>query len=500
MLKKNKRDAFMENSSLTSLVAQPVDDFIKQLSTLEQADEKIEKMLEYMQLQLSHGEIHPLSRFWTMRTFCLEHFKGTIAVSKRLILWKNYCQVVDEIVKLKQLMDEKSAFEKEQIEDALTSIEADLKKVDILVKNEPEITIPKCGCLQKNKAEYISSQKKLNVYSAYAKRLNSLKKEILSLDISFKKKQEILDQVHQLGDQVFPPKREILNVISEIYTQDIQFFVKVNFSSLENVGSLFHLKEQIKLLQTFAKIISLNVQSFSQTRQVLSECWDKIKVYEKEQKKQKDAQRKVCDENHQGLLEKITALKDQKEQLKKESFNGQLAKLSSEIKQQDLLRFQKNQLEEQLIELDDDKKFSSAEEEYIDGIKSEISHIKEHLSQWDYITIDSQIKSLLSHYDSSKIHESSQADIDQSLFELKETQAQKLFEEINERIDLEELSLEIEGFRKTLKQALDKYKTVLKSSNQSIEKAIVYNELLVRLKAVLVDLDQHINNHQGSAS
>lgn len=490
----------MTEKTLAELVAIDVDEYSKELMSLEHPDDRIDKMLVYMQSQLSHGELHPLSRFWKMRKFCLDHFKENIPASKRLRLWEKYRLVIDEIMKLKQMIDEKSTFEKEQIEEALSSISLDIGKIDELVAQEAEINIPKCPCLQKNALFYQSAQKELNVFSSYAKRLNALKKEILALDISFKKKQEILDQIHALADQVFPKKRELLKGVSHKYIDDIQFFIKQHFSSEEIKAPIFQLKEQIKNLQLFAKVISLNVEAFSQTRQMLSECWGKLKSYETKHKKMKEEKKALSEENFKKLSEKISKLKEQKKSLEKERFTKEVKLLGQSIQREDILKFQKKQLQDQLDMIDDlgvSNPNASEEELNLLNIKKELQTIQENLRHWDYQTLDSQIKSFYQLLEETKILDSQQTKMERELFNLKESLAAKLIEEIKDRIDIEESSNQIDSFKSSLKKDAENYRKILNSSNQSIEKAIVYNELLMQSKALSNSLDNELKNHSS---
>ncbi len=492
----------MTDKNLTELIECSVDDYVKELSKLEPVEDRISKMLGYMKLQLSHGEIHPLSRFWKMRKFCLDHFKCTISVSQRLKLWKDYCTVIEEIVKLKQIIDEKSAFEREQIEEALLSIASDLEQMDELVEKEPEVSVPKCQCVQKHANFYKTTQKELGVYSSYAKRLNALKKEILALDISFKKKQEILDQIHSLADRVFPKKRDLLNLMSKTYTTDIQNFVRANFSSGDFKTPIFQLKEQIKQLQNFAKVISLNVEAFSKTREQLSDCWDNIKLFEKRQKKDKEERKELSNKKFSSLQEKIVKLKEGKEALATAQFNTEIKILNSSIHKEDLLKFQRKQLLDEIILIDE----NGVRDESLNSQNSpahetggQLRKILEQVKGWDYQTIDSKLKSILNEYDSSNVSDAQHIKIERNIYALYEALSEKLMEEIKDRIDFEEISTQIENFKKAMKKNIDGYRKVLNTSNQSIEKAIVFNELLVQSRALLGSIEEHLAKHQAQA-
>lgn len=488
----------MHEKNLSELVSYNVDDYIKELSKYEHAEDRIEKMLEYTKLQLSHGEIHPLSRFWKMRKYCLDHFKTTIPIAKRLKLWKNYCQLIDEIIKLKQLIDEKSSFEKEQIEGALKSIADDIDQLDVLIANEASINVPKCQAIAQHSEFYTTTQKELSIYSSYAKRLNALKKEILSLDISFKRKQEILDQIHALSDRVFPEKRRLLNLMSSTYASHIDRFVKHFFNQDHFKIPIYQLKEQIKQLQNFAKLISLNVDAFSKTREQLSQCWDQLKAFEKIQKKEKEEKKEHNVQKFDDLKEKIDDLKQDKQKLAPKQLSQEAQSLNASINKEDLLKFQKKQLLNELhaiVPQDPLNSPSEASPEF-ETIKNELHEIEKHINQWDYPTIDSKLKTTLNYYKTANLPDASILRIERAIFAVKEALFEKLKVQIEEKADIEEVSFQLEAFKIFLKEGIESYRKSLSGSNQSIEKAMVFNDLLVQSRSLLNLLEKKIATHQ----
>lgn len=486
----------MNKRTLSDLVTITVEDYVKELSLLKHSDEKIDKMIEYIKIQLTHGEIQPLSRFWGMRKFCLDQFKEPIPINKKLKLWEDYCLAFEDILKLKQNLDQKMSQEKELIETSVTMIEQELAQIGSLIEKEESVELPKCLQTAENEQFYNQHQKQLNVYTTYAKRLNALKNEFLDLNLSFKQKEDALAKIHSLADQVFPKKRDLLNQISKKYIEDIRSFIKTHFnSSHSNKVPAFNLKDQIKNLQSFAKVISLNVDAFSKTRQWLSECWDKVKEYEKQQKKIKEEKKLALDEKHEDLQKKLDGLKSEKNQIKQDVYNDQIKELSVSIKKSEILKSQKKKLKEQLDLLDENsvaQEDSSAEKELLLVILREAEQIKENFQDWDYLTIEAQVKQVFARYDLCKLLDNQQLKAEKALCMLKEILVQSLIAEIQDQTHIEELSFQIESVRIDLKDSIEKYRRILNSSNQSIEKAIVYNELSMQTKALLSSLDKHM--------
>jgi hypothetical protein len=110
------------------------------------------------------------------------------------------------------------------------------------------------------------------------------------------------------GDNVFPKRKELIREISEQFTKDVEAFVKQHFGGEGSKESLYVLREEIKSLQGLAKVLTLNTHAFTQTRTRLSECWDQIKVEEKERKKEWAEQKSLFKQNAQQIEGEIRAL------------------------------------------------------------------------------------------------------------------------------------------------------------------------------------------------
>ncbi len=487
----------MTEKALENLLTTDVETFIKGLEAENSSHTKLEEMLKYMQLQLSHGKIKPLNRFWKMRSFCLERFKEELSFSKRVPLWETYCKIVSEITKLKEVLDEKVAFHSEEIVKAIESIEKDLERLPEIITDSPPVEIPKnCPCLEKNAAAYQSSQKELNTISHYAKQLNALKSDVIELETPHKEKQLLLDRLHVLGDVVFPRRRELLALISKKYNDDINYFVSINFEKNELKMPLFELKDQIKNLQAFAKVVSLNVGAFSNSREKLSQCWDQIRTFEKAQKKVKEEQKATFNKNEISLTDRIQTLKENKANLSKNDFDQEINKIGESIQKVDLLKSQRKKLTELLALIDEaaaTKKISTPEEDTFIQIQREILDLQEKAKHWDYFSLVNEYKRVQKIYTDSKLLETHQNKIMRRFFTIKELLMEKLLEEVENRVDIEELSPQIEDFRNGIKEDRESYRKALNTSNQSIEKAMLYNELLTQTKQRLSEFDKRIN-------
>lgn len=492
----------MTGKNLEEWLEKDIDIFIGELNALDSADDKLQKMLDYMQLQLEKGKVKPINRFWKMRHFCLDQFKQNISFSKRLAFWGKYCEIIEEINHLRAVIEEKVLSNKVEIEKAILSIEKEIGDYSELLLNSPPIEIPQnVTCFQKNETFYQTHQKELNIFNSYAKQLNALKNEALKLEISYRDKQKLLDELHALSDRVFPRKRDLLIEISKAYSEDLKHFIQQHFEKKELKLPLFNIKDQIKSLQNFSKVLNLNVATFTQSREKLSECWDQIRNFEKEQKKVKDQQKVEFQENETQLGERIEALKEKKVALSKEAYEREVNQLDESIKKANLQKSQRNKLREHLSVIDQNSNSnenSSEGEEVHVQIQREIQNLNVTAKNKDYFTLMAEYKRIQALFISTPILDAHQNKILRGLFSIKNILVEKLLDEVENGVDAESLAEEIEGFKKEIREDIERYRRALNTSNQSIEKAMLFNELLTQSKIKLSEFESKIKSKFSS--
>lgn len=279
----------------------------------EQADQEIKLQLavDFMEASLAQGGTPHFRSFWEARRLCLPLFKENIAPTQRSQLWHKYSELSKEARRLKEILDEQSAFAVEQIEIAVHALEQDIEHFQEHVDKVafPEnITFPQV--LKKHYDLYDELQRQLNVLNVQASRINALRKELIRTEMRVRQKNKFFQRLSAAGDQVFPKRKDLIKRISQQFVEDIDYFIKAHFSSQESHESLYVLREEIKSLQSLAKVLTLNTNSFTQTRTRLSECWDHIKVEEKERKKERAQQKVVFRQNAEEIQQQIQSLKE----------------------------------------------------------------------------------------------------------------------------------------------------------------------------------------------
>ncbi len=296
-----------------------LDHFLKNFPSLS-CEEKLRQAVTFMRTALSQEGSPDFRGFWEVRKICLEVFKEEMPSATRSLFWEEYIELTREGRRLKNLLDEESAFAMEQIELAIIALEQEIEgyhaQAEAILSKTPAIELPQVpASLEKKKDHYIRLQQNLNLLNVYAARIHSLRKELIKTDMRIRQKNKFFERLSAMGDKVFPCRKELIAEISGLFLQDVDAFVQANFSEEtfqpEKIRkAVFFFREEIKLLQAFAKVLTLNTQAFTKTRELLSFCWDKLKGMEKELKKEFTLQKQKSSENVLLVRQKIDELKE----------------------------------------------------------------------------------------------------------------------------------------------------------------------------------------------
>ena len=94
-----------------------------------------------------------------------------------------------------------------------------------------------------------------------------------------------------------------------MFLDDVDQFIKTTFVEEMKTVQLFSIRDEIKALQSIAKVLTLNTEAFSSTRKTLSECWDSIKDVVKERKKVASEQKSAYKKHRDEFVAELEALK-----------------------------------------------------------------------------------------------------------------------------------------------------------------------------------------------
>jgi hypothetical protein len=310
--------------------------FSSEINLINDPEVKLQKTIDFMEASLSRGGTPHFKSFWDARNLCLELFKHNISPTSRNTYWTRYSELSKEAKRLREILEEQSAFAAEQIEIAIHALELELVNHKDEIKNVSEIDfISKSKTLEPQLDFYSSVQQELNLLNVQASRINALRKELIKTEMRIRTKNKFFQRLSSIGDQVFPKRKDLIKGISQRFVDDVDAFVKENFTQDRMNDSLFYLREEIKALQGIAKLLTLNTHSFTHTRVCLSDCWDKVKLEEKERKKERSQQKAVFKQSYDAVHEKIQAFN--------EAFSSnQLSNADANKKIEEIVSFMRN--------------------------------------------------------------------------------------------------------------------------------------------------------------
>ncbi len=296
----------MNSESSQKKEIEPLEEMKKILSSQEKVEEKIEAILQFMKDCLAQSDAPLFREFWEARKELIPLFKEVSSSYARSTLWKQLMEITGEAKKIRDILDEKSAFHVEQIEIALEALEKDVTTFSdkLAALEDPQFSHPSF-----QNREMKEKQKEADLLTNFAVRLSGLRKEILALDMRMRKKNTLLKRINAMQDSLLPKRKELMKEISEDYAKEVDKFEE-KFSAPENEKRpLFQWKEEIKSLQSDGKRLSILPQTFGDTRKKLSKSWDLIRELQLGKKVERAKVKEQEEEHIVAGREKIALLK-----------------------------------------------------------------------------------------------------------------------------------------------------------------------------------------------
>lgn len=314
--------------------------FAEKLASLPTPEEKIALGLQFMRGSISQEGSPRFREFWEARKLVLPSFKENINAAIRSKLWNEYVELTVEARRLKEILEEQSSFAMEQIDLAIQALESEAGNFQNLLAQAGEIRFPdNCRIIQQKSDVYNRIQGELNLLNTLASRLNALRKEILKTEMRIRFKTKFFKRLSELGDQIFPKRKELIEAVSGEFEKDVEHFIDKHFKGGQAVGAPYYaLREEIKSLQGMSKVLTLSSGCFSRTRTKLSECWDIVKNLEKEHKKEVNQKRQASSEKRQEFKTKIDALASRSAEMSLSDLDAAIEEIQKEMRSSDLQR------------------------------------------------------------------------------------------------------------------------------------------------------------------
>ena len=438
-------------------------------------EDKIRFSLEFMKEALSFPGKPRFEDFWSARRFCIGFFKEALNPAVRSDLWHEYLALSSEARRVKEIVDEQSAFAVEQIELAIQAMESDLPDYAGRMQEMKDLPFPYLELsLAQTHQVYAEVQKELHVLNNFASRISSLRKEVAKTGMRIRLKSQFFERLSSLGDKVFPKRKDLIKQISDLFLEDIKTFVREYFAEGgTSHPPLYILREEIKALQDLAKILTLNTYAFTETRLVLSACWDKVKEWEKERKKEISQKKQQYQQNYEAM------------QAKRE----EIAQQEAEIAKKEQKR-----------------------KERIDTLKKEIEALLEGASLLPIEEIAASREKFTKEIESQTLSRAEKQIFEKLFKQLRDLVAEKkekamleLSPEALQSLEkLKEVLQTRKKMRQEIKEQLETHRKALSGSGFDFEKAMMYRELMEtekarveKINAAIDDIEEKIVELEG---
>lgn len=493
--------------------------FLAHLDTLPDAEAKLRYAIDMMSSSIAQSGNPNFKSFWEARKHSLNLFKENISHSVRAQLWGKYTELSDEARRLREILDEQSAFAAEQIDIAIKALEEEIDHLSVLIEKAPTVEFPSfVKSLEEKHPFYNITQKELNILNAQASRINALRKELIKTEMRIRFKNKFFQRLSLLGDRVFPRRKELIKEISQHFIEDIDAFIDANFRGDEAPHYLFAFREEIKALQGIAKILTLNTQSFTHTRTRLSECWDKIKRLEKDRKKERSKLKEIFRQNFDIVMPKIDELAQglHNAALSVQEANQRIDEISTMIHDLDLGReevtelrselnksrkfIQDKQKEEELIRQQHETQRERQKQEKVQLLREKIADLLAQSESLDLDKISIERDTLLEEIQNAPTTRIEKQELERLLKPLKDIITEKresalLNLSADDQQSLQQLKLILKQRkerRDEIKTQLEVYRKASGSSGFDFEKAMQYNTQINEEKERLEKINEGI--------
>lgn len=493
--------------------------FEEKLAQLATPEEMIEYGLQCMRESLDNEGRARFREFWDIRKRILECFAKKPA--RRSELWAKYVELTSEAHDMKKAQEKMSAEVAEHIEHAIQALIEDVANFDTNLDKVGKMQFPEeAPSVQERVEGYGKVLRELYLLNSLSTRMTGLQKEVAKTEMKMRSKTKFHKSLSQVRASIFPKKKLLVDQVSTQFEKDVEQFISKHFQGDEVVGApYFTLRDEIKTLQGMGKVLtlshSLSSPVFNRTRLKLSECWEKIKVLEKEHKKEVHAKKQVSGENRTKFEAKIAELAAQ--ELPLPELEKAIDEVSREMRQADLSRqdvvFLRDALaklraphlaaEEERMKLE-----RQAEEERIRAKKEKFNAVKDKLDSalansttLAYEELEQIFVSLKDEIKQLGITKAEQMQFDRSMRQLKDALAECRERNIlnlsdDDRGKLEELRAllkEKKARRKEVNDQLENYRRTHGGSSLGFEKGLQLLELMEQEGKLLATIDLSID-------
>jgi hypothetical protein len=261
-------------------------------------EEKITLAISFMKDAISSEGKPRFRDFWRMKKSCFELFSLETNPIKRNFFWKEYSELLKEAHRLQEIFKEEIEFHADQIRLAIAGLEAEILNPEKL-RSIPLSNFEKADDLKEleQKARYFESLKG---------KVIALREEVLGLEIRIHLKNELLDLLKKIGDQVFPEYKKTVQELTKSFQDRVDHF----FLKFSKEREKSELKRDIRMFQALLKEIHVSHDAYKKFREKFSQAWKLIEESEKENFEEREQIRSEDCLKKEALLNELKEIPD----------------------------------------------------------------------------------------------------------------------------------------------------------------------------------------------
>ena len=232
-----------------------------EINALTLAEDRVIAAISFMREAISSEGKPRFRDFWRMKKNCFELFGAIDNPIKKTFFWKEYSELLSEAHRLQEIFRQEIEFHSEQIGLAISGLEAEIADQE----KAKAIEIPQFNRFPELK----ELEQRARFLESLKAKVLALREEILGLEIRVHQKNELLEILKKLGDQVFPEYKKIVVELTEAFQRRVDLF----FTKMTGVQDNALLKRDIRQFQSVLKEIHISHDSYRQFREKFSEAW-----------------------------------------------------------------------------------------------------------------------------------------------------------------------------------------------------------------------------------
>lgn len=493
-----------ESSSDSSLKPSAQVLALKQSLQSASAEQRIEGYLQFMKNQLNPQSPN-FRDFWEARKECAICFREMEDAQAKHVLLSQLQALCAEAKGLKVLLDEQSQFAMEQISLAIDGIEREIDLVQQQNHGWKPSHTPVKGEFDQD--FYAVRQGLLSWLNGFSTRVSGLRKELMKTDMRVRHKNKLFARLSQVGDKIFPPRKDLIREVSEHFVSDVQRYATLLLEAT-NVH-IISAKEDVKNWQSLAKELTLNTHAFKKSRELLSQCWEHLKKLDKQLHSQRQSEKTEKKARAQAFYEQI-------EEIKKLQVAGQLVDrmlisrlddLSRKMRKEELLKEDQEsirqaiqELKQPILDKQDQERAAIAQrrdeaqrlhESAFQATVARMQKLLEEGAETAFEEMRQEFRTLQERL--TLTHEERQT-LQKMIAQVAESSLDRRIESFIEQskktdVNLKELYTQLHECRTELRSLLESHKKDAGASGLSFEKAMALSEQMNREKARIERLE-----------